>query len=427
MTDKNTSEIDQISVSLARQPVFDVKRRLWGYELFCVAGAGDVSSGLTDGGGVAVNLAESTYIGLQQILDRGKKIIVNFSEKGILDNLPYALPAALTVIKVTRSLPLGQSALDSLNTLKSDGYMIAVEWFSNQPGNGGFLDLADIICMDVSSLSKEDLAVEVDRARQNDVMLMADQVEDAALFDACLGLGFNLFRGHFFKAQEQISVRKMSAGEVSRFQIFRFIEQEDPDFDQLAKIIQDDVSISFRLLSYLNSAAFGFPQKVRSIRQAISLLGWRKIKNWLRVAVLTGMARNKTAADELIFLATQRGMFLETIGIEHDYWGFDPDTLHLLGMFSLLDAILGISMKEIVRYLPLEEKLKAALRRDPNNEYLTLLRLAECLEEAKWTEGERMIQQLSLDEGKVKAAFQKSVNWANELVLMQLSEAANKD
>ncbi|SPD73639.1 conserved hypothetical protein [uncultured Desulfobacterium sp.] len=426
MADKNTSEKDQISVSLARQPVFDAKRRIWGYELFCVAAAGDISSGLPEESKVAVNLAESTYIGLQQILDRSRKIIVNFSEKGILDNLPYALPSALTVIKISRPLNAWHSALESLSMLKSDGYMIAVDWDSALPDNGSLLGLADIICVDAPSMNKEKLSVEAARAAKNNIMLLANQVEDAAAFDACMRLGFKLFRGHFFKTQEKISVKKMSTGEASRFQLFKTIEQEDPDFDKLAKIIQDDVSISFRLLSYLNSAAFGFPQKVRSIKQAISLLGWRKTKNWLRVAVLTGMACSKIS-DELIFLATQRGMFLETIGVEHDYWGFDPDTLHLLGMFSLLDVILGSSMDDIVQYLPLEEKLKAALRRDPNNEYYPLLRLAEYLEEAKWAEGESMMRQLNLDSRKVKEAFQKSVNWANELASTQASEIANKD
>jgi c-di-GMP phosphodiesterase len=114
-------------------------------------------------------------------------------------------------------------------------------------------------------------------------------------------------------------------------------------------------------------------------------------------------------------VAVQRGKFLEQIARDHDFWGFDPEILHLLGVFSLLDTMLGMPMEDIVTYLPLEGKLKAALCRDPNNEYLPLLQLAQHYEEAQWEEGRRMVQRLNLDGAKVQAAFQASVNWADEM------------
>ena len=184
------------------------------------------------------------------------------------------------------------------------------------------------------------------------------------------------------------------------------------------KTIQTDVSISFRLLAFLNSSAFGLPQKIKSIRQAILLLGWQKIKNWLRVVLLSDMNQSMDIS-ELVLLSAQRGRFLELVAREHDFWGFDPNSLNLLGIFSLLDALLGIPMTEIVEYLPLEDKLKAALCREPNNEYLPLLHLSGYFEEARWAEAEKMIQQLNLDAGKVKSAFQASVNWADELAVLQ--------
>jgi EAL and modified HD-GYP domain-containing signal transduction protein len=164
----------------------------------------------------------------------------------------------------------------------------------------------------------------------------------------------------------------------------------------------------------LNSAAFAFRQRIKSIRQAISLLGWRNVRNWLRVVILTDMSQGRDA-QELVLLSAQRGMFLELVAREHDFWGFDPDSLHLLGLFSLLDALLGMPMPDVVAYLPLDNKLKAALCGEANNEYWPLLRLAQCLEEAIWTEGEGMIRQLNLDATKVRCAFQASIDWANHL------------
>lgn len=149
------------------------------------------------------------------------------------------------------------------------------------------------------------------------------------------------------------------------------------------------------------------------------------MKNWLRVVLLRDVGQTKHAS-ELVLLSAQRGKFLETIAKEFDCWGFNPDSLLLLGVFSLLDAMLGIPMKEIVEHLPLDNKLKEALCQDPNNEYFPLLQLAMSCEEARWQQAEELIQQLNLDSGKVKAAFQKSVNWAGNLTSMS-SPKSNDD
>jgi EAL and modified HD-GYP domain-containing signal transduction protein len=113
-----------------------------------------------------------------------------------------------------------------------------------------------------------------------------------------------------------------------------------------------------------------------------------------------------------MFTAIQRGKFLETITMENDYWGFEPDTLQLLGMFSLLDAMLQIPMTDIVVQLPLEDKLKSALLSEPNNEYLPLLQLARVMEEVKWEKVERLAITLNLEIVKISAAFKTSIEWA---------------
>ena len=246
---------------------------------------------------------------------------------------------------------------------------------------------------------------------------MATGVQDPAWFEICREMGFSLYSGAFFKTPDVIKLRKLSSNEVSRFKLLRLLEMHEPDIDVMAETIQTDVSVSFRLLAYLNSAAFGFPQKIKSIRQAITLLGWNKMKNWLRVSLIMEVSPNKDASD-LMLLAVQRGKFLELIAADHDYWGFDPDSLNLLGIFSLLDVMLGVPMADIVAHLPLDTKLQSALCGEPNSEYLPLLQLARLFEEARWPEAEKMIQQLNLDNGKVGGAFQRAVDWAVELTTL---------
>jgi len=420
MSEDSHADQDGISISIARQPVFDAQRKLWGYALFCVGQDGPLVSMPPAADGVAPSVASSASMGLQQIVTRGKKALVGFSENSILKQLPYALPPELTVVQVRADLFAKPSMPEALKQLKTDGYGLAVLGFDTGEALKPLYAMTDVIGLNIQGLTRPVLAELMGRAQGYPAELLAVQVQDGAQFIMCRDLGFTLFHGAFFKRPDTIRVRQLTSNEVARFNLLHMLEKEEPDFQQLAEIIQSDVSISFRLLAYLNSAAFGLRKKIESIHQAISMLGWRKMKNWLRVVLLNDMSQ-KAEAPELMAVAVQRGKFLEQIARDHDFWGFDPEILHLLGVFSLLDTMLGMPMEDIVTYLPLAGKLKAALCRDPNNEYLPLLQLAQHYEEAQWEEGRRMVQRLNLDGAKVQAAFQASVNWADEMASLHTS------
>ncbi|MBI5062543.1 MAG: HDOD domain-containing protein, partial [Desulfatitalea sp.] len=381
MTSGQKQGAERMTVSIARQPIFDEKRRLWGYILCCIGAGVGCMSNKPEADDVAVNMAASAQMELQQIIERDKKVMIHFSERNILDQLPYALPPALTVVQVTETIFQKPSVPQALNQLKADGYPLAISDFSASSKCDSFYRLADIIGLDVGQKSKEELKSALAKIQPYKADKMALGVMDPARFALCRELGFNLFQGAFFKTPETITIRKFSSSEASRFNLMHTIQQQEVDYEQLAETIQADASLSFRLLSHLNSAAFGMRQKIKSIHQAITLLGWRKMKNWLRVVLLNDVNQSQDA-PELMLLAAQRGKFLERIGQIYDYWGFDPESLHMLGIFSLLDAMLGMPMRHIVTYLPLDEKLKAALCREPNNEYLPLLQLAQLCEEA---------------------------------------------
>jgi EAL and modified HD-GYP domain-containing signal transduction protein len=404
------------SVSIARQPIFDENRRLWGYELFCV-GEGPSAGPECTPENTAINVAASAYMGLQQILKQGYKIMLNFDEMGILDDMPYALPPVLAAVQVDERVFLRPSIPDMLARLKSDGYLIAVRGFSGDRQFAPLYALADIIAVPVIGRQKAEVSTLLATIHDVEARLLARRVDDAAGFEMVREAGVTLFEGAFFKQPDTITVRKMTSNAVSRLELLQRIEQQDPDIDDLAETIQSDAAISFRLLAYLNSAAFGFSQKIKSIHHAIRLLGWPKLRNWLRVVLLNDLSEAAEAPD-LLQLSAQRGKFLELVAQRHDFWGFDPESLHMLGLFSLLDTMLGTPMADIVTFLPIEEKLKGALRREANNEYLPLIRLAQCVEEARWEDAGVMVQQLNLDRDKVTAAFKDAVAWANQLTVV---------
>ena len=414
MPEQNVAESATNTISIVRLPIFDAKRRLWGYALHCI---GDAALGLETPPGrasVAVSVATSAYIGLQKVVDRNNKLLVDVTEKNLLDNLPYALPPERTAIQVSEAIYRRPSVPEALDGLKKDGYLLAVADFGARPECEAFYASAEIISVNTQGKPQEELMATLAAANTYHATLLASEVEDSNRFNLLKEIGFELFRGSFYKTPEAISVRRLSSNEMSRFNLMGAIQQEEVDIEQLAETIQADASLSFRLLAYLNSAAFGFRQKIKSIHQAIQLLGWRKLRIWLRIVLLSDVNQSRDAS-ELMLLAAQRGKFLELIGQAYDYWGFDPESLHMLGIFSLLDAMLGIPMPEITSYLPLDDKLKSALCRAPNNEYLPLLDLAQQLEEHHWHEAQQMMQKLNMDETVVRQSLQKAVDWADEL------------
>lgn len=414
MTEDQQPTAPLASVSIARQPIFDENRRLWGYELFCVGEDASARPEKIKPEGTAISVAASAYMGIQQILKQGQKIMLNFDEMGILDDMPYALPPVHAAVQVDERVFLRPAIPEMLERLKSDGYLIAVRGFSGDRQFDPLYQLADIIAVPVIGRQKEEVSTLLATIHDVDAKLLARRVDDAARFEMCRETGVTLFEGAFFKQPDTITVRKMTSNEVSRLNLLQRIEAQDPDIDDLAETIQSDAAISFRLLTYLNSAAFGFSQKIKSIHHAIRLLGWPKLKNWLRVILLNDMSQ-ATIAPDLLQLSAQRGKFLELVAKRHDYWGFDPESLHLLGLFSLLDTLLGTPMDEIVTFLPIENKLKDALCRDVGNEYLPLIQLAQCVEEARWEDAAAMMQQLNLNREKVTAAFKDAVEWADQL------------
>ncbi len=419
--DNRTSDGKPDPITFARLPIFDAKKNLWGYELVYMSTDVERTVRSKTGDGITADLMSGTSLVLDQIIDREKKIMVSFSRENIQDNLPYALPPGRTAVKITDPSVPSDSLIQSLTSLKADGYQVAVVWIENHETCRAVFDQADIICLDTSSKVLPDLVHTCRKAATYGSMMLANRVDNQAGFDICDKAGFSLFQGSFFKQPETMSVKRVLSGIVSKFKLMEAIEQKDPDFSKLAATIQADVAISFRLLSYLNSASFGFRRKIDSIKDAITMLGWNNLRNWLRVVLLSEVSESKHAS-ELIFLSAQRGKFLEQVGMDHDFWGFEPDSLFLLGMFSLLEALLNQPMTEIVKYLPLADKLKGALCMESNNEYVPLLKLARYFEEAEFDQSDAMVNQLGLDTEKVEKAYRGSIDWANKLRPVQFEK-----
>ncbi|HCU68928.1 MAG TPA: histidine kinase [Desulfomicrobium sp.] len=407
MPDRNAENLHLLS----RNPVFTAAKNVWGYEIQATASLVADPAAETDRPDVGAAVIAGEYIGLNTILARNKKMLLAYTPDQLRKQVPYAFPARSSAVLVTARGQSDPSLTPVLRQMAEDGHTIVLEWSPLVTPQSAALEPAEMICLASPALiGDQGLAAILATGKG----CLARGVTSADELEALKRLGANLFQGRFFKTAEIIPGRKLSSHQNSRLRILGVIEEPSPDLDHLARVIQSDVSLSYRLLTYLNSPAFGFMRKIDSIRQAITLLGWINVRNWLRAVLMADMAQGETQV-EVLHVSLRRGRFLEQLVTSNDYWNFRPDEMFLLGMFSLLDAILGVSMTEALASLPLTEAQKKALTASGPTEYAPLLALMAAFEEGGHSL-DRMLQDLSLDPAAARRLHLEAGAWASAIL-----------
>lgn len=398
------SESDALCL-LARNPVFTATKNVWGYEIQTAIGTNPALQQANIGAAITAG----DYVGLNDMLARNKKLLLAYTSEQIVNHTPYVLPAKASAILLDVDQQQDTTLHPMLQQLVSDGHTLALDWHCEITPASPLLPQCGLIVLAQPEDADQNICTLIAAGKT----CLSRNVLTIEQFEQLRKMNVSLFQGKYFKTPEIIPGRKLSTQQNSRFQIMRLVESEDPDLDQIAKIIQSDVSLSYRLLSYLNSPTFGIMRKVDSIHQAASLLGWNNLRNWLRAMLLAEMSQSEQQT-ELLHLSLQRGKFLEMLVRNFDYWDFKPDEMFLLGMFSLLDAILGIPMAEALEYLPLTEAQKKALRGE-NCEYLPLMHLVLSLEDLGG-ETSKHLADVGLDADKIFMSYYEASAWAASIL-----------
>ena len=373
MSDNRPEDISE-SIFVARQPVFDDHQEVWGYELlFRSSGeAGGANVAASDADMATAKVIADGFVMAAEGLEPGQRTLINFPQNLILEQFAFALPSDVAVIEILEDVRPEPEVLEALKTFKEAGYMVAMDDFMGEPELMPFLKLSDILKVDILGiLGPEGVKNEAKLRKVMKIVskfkgrLLAEKVEDDDVFTLCKELGFTLFQGYFFAKPQIIPGKKISSNEVSKLQLLKELGSPEFDVKRLSEIIQLDPSLSYRLFRYINSAGMGVSQKVESVSRAITLLGQRQLSQWLRVVIMSDLAPSRKG-QEVAFLSVHRARFLELIA-ENCPHQHSPESMFLLGLFSLLDAMLGLSMDEVLKEVPLEDEVIQALRASGTN------------------------------------------------------------
>jgi len=398
---------------VARQPIFNNSGEIWGHELLFRSGSDKQAAEITNQDLATLCVATCGFTESQEYSDQTKKICINFTEKLILEGAPRGLPPSVTVIEIPQNFKSPKELIEILIELKQEGYIIAIDNYVGNDNQKELLDIADIIKIDI--LGKTTQAIEdiFSGINSNKALKLAIKVDNRKALQYVRSLGCDLYQGYFFAKPVTLRGRTLKSIEISKLRILQSIEDPELVTEKIKEIIMADPGVTYRLLRLLNSAAFGFPVKIESVKHAINLIGLKRLKYWLRMVVMSDLS-GKSQTPELYIMCLNRGRFLEELARQGQIKPASPETMFLFGMLSLIEPMLEIPMKNIMDELPLSNAIKSGYL-DSDSVYGKYLQLAIALENADSDEIERLCQEMGVSEKEVAGASNRSIAWTNTM------------
>jgi len=400
---------------VARQPVLDAALNTWGYFHYYRRCLEHTYSEFTDPLQATLSVIQCLPACMNTCA-LPHKALIHLPPQALMTGIPKALGADC-VMPVLDPYPNGDpNYLAALRLLRAEGYQLALDLPQPYDLKHPLLEVADTVILDLRGPDAQagGLAEAAAALRGRGLTLLAKRVESHEAADLARSLGFSLFAGHFFREPETLAQRKVSAAESTRLTLLDLLCRAEPPTDQLVSAIEADASVSYRVLSMLNSAHFGLMKKVSSVRQAVLLAGWVQLSAWLRVMVL-GDVTPSTKARELLHLSAQRAKFLELLALASGRRA-QAESLFLLGLFSLLPAMLDMPMRAVLEKLSLQDDLRAALCGEPSP-HAGWLAMAQAIEDTRWDDMAQCALDLGLPTGSVSTAYNASFQWADTLLL----------
>lgn len=398
---------------VARQPIFDRVGNTWGYELLFRSGSGSDRAEISDQDFATMCVATCGFVESQRHVDQTKKICINFTENLILQGAARGLPPSVAVIEVLETVVPTDRILEELICLKQQGYLVAVDDYMGAALQNPLLDIADIIKVDL--LGKEEVWIKDIYASIQDknALKLAEKVDNRETLAVAKEIGFDLYQGFFFSQPENFSGRTLRSSDLSRFRILQLIDNATVSAEELLQVIAADTSITYRLLRFLNSAAFGFSMKISSVRHAIVLLGSNRLRYWLRMVVMSDML-SANQNPELALMALNRGKFLEELALEKQIIDAEPETMALFGMLSLIDTMLEMPFEKILSELPLSQQIKSGYI-EAESRFAGYLQLTAALERGETSHIIKMCESMDIEQTVVGETSLRATAWTNSM------------
>lgn len=355
---------------LARQPIFDDKYNVYGYELL-YRDADQASFANVSDGNVATKRVLSdaiTLFGLNTLTD-SKPAFVNFTEELILEEFPTLADPKDIVVELLEDVKITPKIIEKVAKLKSEGYTIALDDYSGDPNFDEILPYTDILKVDfmlTEKVAQENIAKKLGHT----LTLLAEKVETNEEYEWAKSMGYKLFQGYFFSRPVTYKKKTQRISLATSLMLMAELGKENVDFAKCCSIIRTDTVLTYKLLQKMSTVEYFRGRAINKVENAFTMMGVSNLRRWLLLVVARG--NNKTGSDELARLAFLRGLFAES-SIKKSSKSNESESAFLMGMFSLLDKILDEDKEKLLEHLVISEAVRDALWGKAENIYSQLL------------------------------------------------------
>jgi len=402
-----------MDVFVARQAVLNRHKDVYGYELLFRSNPAVNRFEQIDSSSATRQVISNTLFsaGLEGILC-GKRAFINFDRKMLLDGSCTILPKDALVIEVLEEVEPDDEVIAACARLSESGYSVALDDFVDAPKFERLIEKVHFIKVDVLTTDRTEQKRLVERYGRQGVRMLAEKVETLEEFEWARSIGFDYFQGYFFTKPVILHGRQIPASKLSCLRLLQEVQKRDMAFETLRDWIKDDVSFSYKLLRYTNSALFSQQAEVRTIDRALMVLGEEGIRRWVAMAALPGLASDKP--KELIVQSLLRARFAERLGRAA---GIKATPLcFMMGLFSLIDVLLDRSLEYALGQIKLAPPVEEALlgTADPDSRMAAVYELILGYEEGDWRTVAELAGRVGLAASEAGEIYMESARWVSE-------------
>jgi len=394
------------NIFVARQPIIDRNKVRLGYELLYRSNElnrADFANG--DNASSHVIFNSFMEIGIGNIVGESLAFI-NITENVILDETYKLMFSKKVVLELLEDIIPTPEVIEGVKRLKNQGYQIALDDFQYSSRFDELLPLIDYIKLDVLELDDEAILQELSHLKEYNVKLIAEKVEDLDMYGFCRDLGFDYFQGYYFHKPQVVKHKNIPPNKLVVLNLLRQLCQIDFDFEKMEKSISQDATLTYKLIRYVNSAAFSERKEISSIKDALSLVGVNVIRKWAQLIIMMQLSEGKPR--ELLVSALVRARMCELLG---DKTQNNSDTMFTIGLFSLLDALMDEPLALLLEQLAFSEDINFSLL-SYGGVHGEILKNAILYEQGKWLK----LTNSGVDTNIYCSCYMEAIKWSDEII-----------
>ncbi|NLH01836.1 MAG: HDOD domain-containing protein [Clostridiales bacterium] len=394
---------------IVRQPILDRNQKLAAYELVYFQ---DASSLYNKRDAHVANTIVTFFneLNADSFLG-GKDCFLTFTPNLLMKNVPHVFDEKKLVIQIEENILVNPEARKIVLKYRQKGYRIAVIGFEFNRTFMNILPNIDIIKVDFSRTEAEVIDGVCRLAKSMGKKLAAYGINSPETRELARSYDCDYYQGDGISGMVSTKVHKLEHLQSNFFRLMAAVSKEMPDFEEIAKIISLDVTLSYSLLKLVNSAYFALPNKVKDIKQALTILGLGQLKQWI---YLLSFSDDGGVSDELIKTSFLRAVFCQEISQYLQSLPISRMEAYLLGMFSTLGILLEVPIEKAIEQLPLSDELKGGLTGTPGV-CRDLLNLCVSYEKGKWAEVGALANSLGIPEDMIKEKYLEAVEYVNDI------------